>query len=67
MLRPLIVKNSLLAKILRVEGIVLYPFIFFSSKSPGDVLINHELIHISQINRLGVFRFYFFYLKEYCI
>lgn len=60
-----VVRNSLLAKILKVEGIVLYPFIFFYSANPSVKIINHELIHILQIKRDGFFKFYFTYLKEY--
>lgn len=66
MLKPRLVKNSLIAKCLKVDGIVLYPFVFFASKEPGDTLIHHELIHVDQIHRLGAFRFYCLYLKEYC-
>ncbi|AUN99543.1 hypothetical protein DOM21_03125 [Bacteriovorax stolpii] len=66
MLSPRLVKNSLIAKLLRVDGIVLYPFIFFASKNPNDVLIHHEMIHVDQMKRVGVWRFYFLYLKEYC-
>lgn len=60
-----VVRNSTLAKILRVEGIVLFPFIFFSSNVPSVKIINHELIHILQIKREGFFKFYFNYFKEY--
>lgn len=60
-----VVRNSTLAKILKVEGIVLYPFIFFSSARPSVKIINHELVHILQVKRDGVFKFYFKYLTEY--
>ncbi len=63
----MIVKNSLIAKILRVNGIVLYPFIFLAPKDPDVFLLNHEMIHWNQIKRCGVFNFYFFYLKEYFV
>lgn len=62
-----IVKKSIIAKTLGVEGIVLYPFIFFSDANPGPVLINHEMIHISQIKKNGILRFYLLYLKEYFV
>lgn len=61
------IKNSWVAKVLGVDGIVLYPFIFFASKDPDQILINHELIHVSQIRRDGLWHFYFNYLKEYAI
>jgi hypothetical protein len=60
-----LIRNSLLAKILKVDGIVLYPFIFFSEVRPSVKTINHELIHIQQVRRDGFIRFYFNYLKEY--
>lgn len=61
----ILVKNSILARTLKVEGIVLYPFVFFASKKPDIILINHEMIHVQQIKQLGVFSFYYRYLKEY--
>ncbi len=61
----MIVKNSRLARILKVNGIVLYPFIFLAPADPDPVLLNHELIHWAQIRRHGVIRFYYLYLKEY--
>ena len=60
-----LIRNSRLAKFLNVDGIVLYPFIFCSEKKPSVKIINHELIHILQVRRDGVIRFYFNYLKEY--
>lgn len=63
----IIIKNSKLARALKVDGIVLYPFIMFSSPIPNQILINHELVHVDQIKRVGVLRFYFTYLKEYTL
>ena len=60
-----LIRNSRLAKLLKVDGIVLYPYIFCSEKKPSVKTINHELIHILQVKREGVVRFYFTYLKEY--
>lgn len=61
----ILIKNSRVARMFSVHAIVLYPFIFFADKNPDQILINHELIHVDQINRLGVLKFYFLYLKEY--
>lgn len=61
----MIVRNSRLARILRVNGIVLYPFVFLAPKDPDVYLLNHELIHLAQIKRVGVLRFYVTYLREY--
>lgn len=52
-------------KLLKIEGIVLYPFIFFAAKDPHAVLDNHERIHCDQIRRDGVIVFYTRYLWEY--
>ena len=60
-----VIRKSFFAKILKVEGIVIYPFILFSIEKPGVKLINHELIHILQVRRDGILKFYFNYLKEY--
>lgn len=64
-MRTIVVKKSMIAKILGVEAIVLYPFIFCRSSSPSSRLITHELVHIEQIKRHGVLCFYWLYLKEY--
>lgn len=61
----IIVKRSRVARLLKVHAIVLYPFIFFAEKNPGEILVNHEMIHVEQIKRLGVLKFYYLYLKEY--
>ncbi len=60
-----LIRNSRLAKLIKVDGIVLYPFIFCSAIKPSVKIINHELIHIQQVKRVGFIRFYFTYLKEY--
>jgi hypothetical protein len=59
------VRDSKLARILDVNAIVLYPFIFFAEKNPDAFLINHEFIHVDQIRRHGIGKFYFLYLYEY--
>ncbi len=64
-MKPNFIHPSFLARFLRVNAIVLYPFIFFAEKNPSSELINHELIHVDQIRRHGFMGFYFLYLKEY--
>lgn len=59
------VTNSLLCKILGVNGITLYPFVFLRERSPERTIVNHERIHYEQVKRLGMLRFYALYLKEY--
>lgn len=61
----IIIKNSIIPKILKVDAIVLHPFIFFAEKNPKKTLINHELIHVEQIKRDGFLKFYYNYIKEY--
>lgn len=65
MIPPVLIKNSRVARAFRVHAIVLYPFIFFAEKNPGEVLMNHEMIHVEQIRRLGFVKFYYQYLKQY--
>lgn len=63
--KPVLVKDSKLARVLDVNAIVLYPFIFFADRSPDPFIVNHEFIHVQQIKRHGVGKFYFLYLYEY--
>lgn len=64
-MKPIQIKDSRIPKMLDVSAITLYPFIFYAEKEPEQVIINHEFIHVEQIRRLGWFKFYFLYLKEY--
>ena len=61
----IMVKNSKVAKALKVDGIVLYPFVLFSSPNPDQILIKHELIHVEQIKNFGFLCFYSTYFREY--
>lgn len=59
--------DSKFARLLKVEAITIYPFIFFS-KPQNEVLkhtIRHELIHTKQVEQVGWFRFYLSYLLYY--
>lgn len=49
----------------KIQGMVLYPFVLFASRDPDEHLRNHERIHVEQIERDGVLRFYSQYLLEY--
>lgn len=44
-----------------VEGITLYPFIFYNGE-PSDWVRKHERVHIDQIRKHGVLKFYILYL-----
>jgi hypothetical protein len=59
------VTNSIFAKLLKVDAITIYPFIFYSMKFPSKTLKQHEMIHVDQVRELGWFKFYFSYLLEY--
>lgn len=52
-------------RVLKVEGIVLYPFVLFAPKNPSTQLLNHERIHVDQITRDGVWAFYTSYFRQY--
>ena len=60
-----LITNSFIPKLLRVDGIAVYPFIFFSSKEPSETLVKHEMVHVEQIRYYGWVRFYLSYLIEY--
>lgn len=57
--------NSRLAAFLKVNAIVLYPFVFVKHATSSPKLTNHELEHVSQMRREGVIRFYAKYLWYY--
>ena len=57
--------NSIIPKLLRVDAITLFPFIFYSMPEPSRRLRTHEHVHVRQILQSGVFRFYISYFKEY--
>lgn len=57
------VENSKFAKLINAH-IVLYPFVLYDGV-PTLSVIKHELKHVEQINRIGVFKFYFTYLTYF--
>ena len=59
------IRNCFLLKPFGINGIVLWPFIFYAEKHPHPRVINHEAIHAAQIAAVGVRRFYVRYLWEY--
>ena len=58
--------NCRFLKPFNINAIVLYPFILYCDKNPVEEVIRHELVHIQQIKKLGVGKFYALYLWEYC-
>lgn len=63
--------NSELARKLNTVGITLYPNIYFSfpEESIRDCrdIIKHELVHVEQIERSSVFKFYSMYCLEWLV
>ena len=47
------------------DAITLYPFIFYRHKHPPKKIIDHEWVHIRQIEETGWVRFYVSYLLYY--
>lgn len=56
-----------LPRLLRVNGITLYPFVLFASDECNvkDRWLVHEYIHIKQQRKDGLIKFYFLYVWEY--
>lgn len=60
-----LVESKFITKtLLKVAGIVIWPFIFVNDKT-NQLLVNHERIHEAQIKDCGVFKFYILYLWYY--
>jgi hypothetical protein len=57
--------NHWLPKLLKVQGITLYPYILVAPKVPAATLLAHEIKHIDQVREVGFFRFYISYLLYY--
>jgi hypothetical protein len=58
------IHNSFIPKILKVDGITIYPFIFYKG-TPSETLVKHEMVHVKQIKYHGWLRFYISYGLEY--
>ena len=52
-------------RLFNIEGMVVYPFVLFASANPAKEIDNHEHIHVQQIRRDGMLKFYASYLLEY--
>lgn len=57
--------NHWIPRLLKVEGIVLYPFVLFRSGTIPAAILQHEMIHVRQVRARGFFRFYGAYLWQY--
>lgn len=58
-------KNVRPLRWLKINGMVLWPFVLYADQEPDPVVRNHERIHVEQLAATGVIRFYWSYLKEY--
>ena len=68
----ILVENSRVPKIvskvwgIELEGITIYPFIFFRNKhNKYESVYNHELIHIEQMKETFIFGFYTIYFVHF--
>ena len=60
----MIVQCKWICRLLRINGITLFPFIIVKDKE-DKVLVNHERIHLRQQRRYWIIPFYFIYLLDY--
>lgn len=51
----------------RYSAIVLGRRCFIKHSTYSEELLRHELVHQEQMDRVGMFSFYFIYLKDYLI
>lgn len=59
------VTNCKILKPFKINAIVLYPFVLYCDQFPPPDIVTHEQVHIDQIKRLGIIKFYRLYLWEY--
>ena len=61
------VYRSRIAQVLNVDAIVLYPFVLTRRErnKVSAALVAHETMHVQQVRRLGIPRFYVTYVLYY--
>lgn len=59
------IANNWLPKLLKVDAIMLYPFILSAHYPIPHWIVKHEMTHVAQIRRIGFMQFYIKYLMEY--
>lgn len=58
------VPSKFIVNRLNISAITLGSFcIFFEEPTP--IIVNHERIHVDQIKKIGILKFYFDYIKQY--
>jgi hypothetical protein len=67
-MKPKFYFNNWLPKILKVGGITLFPFILVAVGEEQAIqqgIVQHEMVHVEQVQRLGWFGMYWKYLADY--
>lgn len=59
------ITNCKFLKPFQINAIVLYPFVLYCDPNPSPDIITHEQVHLDQIKRTGVLKFYSRYVWEY--
>lgn len=63
-----IIKSNWFLKLIKVQAIMLWPFIFVKSDlAQNRILINHERIHVAQAKEMLVIFFYVWYIIEWFV
>jgi len=57
--------NSFIPVLCKVDAVTIYPFIFFKAKRADLVLFKHELIHVEQMKKCGVAKWYIKYAADF--
>lgn len=52
-------------RLLKVEGVVLYPYVLFAGREVSPALFQHEWVHVRQVREAGWLAFYLRYCAEY--
>jgi len=69
MLEVRIIYSHWLPKLVRVNGMVVYPFILLNCppEEATSMLLKHEFIHVYQVRKVGFIKFYLSYFYEYLL
>jgi hypothetical protein len=54
-----------LLKLTGFDAITIWKWVLYADKNPSPILVNHERIHLDQIRKDGVVKFYLLYLYDY--
>lgn len=64
-MKPIIIYNSKLTKFFKLDGLVIYPFVFITTCKEETLpsVIKHEMVHIKQVQKEGFCMFYYNTIK----